>query len=937
MEITLSKIWHQLQQSFPVEVNLNTIDAGKAVLEATPSIQQQDINLELIQTLVGNSSSLLDVLCLPLAEIVDKELSFLSLGLNLLNVYANINQKCPTLEEWVLIISQAAYLESTKEILSLYPSINWDNNLDNITQISTKIQNLQHIDLNQETAKQTMSCFHKSELAAEFNQILSARLTSPNITEFLANLLTERIAANTHFYMINAWIDAADNIQTLITNSCRECQQQQPIILGIYDYLKTDIATQTSEQFFQKNYSWKDIYIPLKAQPVNQQINPLDLETWVKGVLFNQRKSEKVMFIQGEPGTGKSVFCLMFADWVKQHLHPLWTPILINLKDIDAPGASLEDVLQSQLQVSWIQNNYDWLNNQNIRFLFILDGFDDLHIDVAEFLQQVATFQKKCNNKPEMGHRVLITGRKSALQSIPNLPDNLERVEILAMDSKLQEKWLQKWDSLPDNQNAEINFQEFVFSKKLPAAINQVSNIPLFLHLLAILYQEQGFVFENLEKAHKKTAKVVIFQQLINWLIAKQTLTSEHSNINDPENQNQQSNLKYILTETATAIVQSGGIFASKSILSSQLQSQSIDIVANLPKFCFTTNKKQEDKIECFHKTFSEYLFAEKLAEFLHDCSKFNTDEQIQAMNWQIYDLLGFGKITPEIAEYVIGLLVQIPDLYWINLFTVLEDFYKQWRQGKFIDIGEETLAQIKLRQLKNASQSYRMQNLGQRQVDIYAGLNVMILLLELQRYAQEHDVLKEYIIFYPSGQTEGDHLTSDLLRIINYCNCLQGESFKSIVGQFFSATYLRATYLFQADLSGINFNQADLSRAELSRTYLLETNLSNAYLIAAKLIQSDLRGANLSGANLIRTDLRGADLRNANFQDADLSQVDLSGANLKGANFTGAYLMGANFGDQLFGYIRWDKNTNWEDTEGLEAGKNLPAALKQHLGMKQT
>ncbi len=44
---------------------------------------------------------------------------------------------------------------------------------------------------------------------------------------------------------------------------------------------------------------------------------------------------------------------------------------------------------------------------------------------------------------------------------------------------------------------------------------------------------------------------------------------------------------------------------------------------------------------------------------------------------------------------------------------------------------------------------------LGQRQVDIYAGLNVMILLLELHRYAQERDEFKEQMIFYPSGKNQ--------------------------------------------------------------------------------------------------------------------------------------------------------------------------------------
>jgi uncharacterized protein YjbI with pentapeptide repeats len=78
---------------------------------------------------------------------------------------------------------------------------------------------------------------------------------------------------------------------------------------------------------------------------------------------------------------------------------------------------------------------------------------------------------------------------------------------------------------------------------------------------------------------------------------------------------------------------------------------------------------------------------------------------------------------------------------------------------------------------------------------------------------------------------------------------------------------------------------------------------------------------------------LAGANLSNANLQDADLSRVDLSGGNLTGANLSGAYLMDANLSHELFGDMRWDKNTNWEDVEGLETANNLPAALEKLLG----
>jgi uncharacterized protein YjbI with pentapeptide repeats len=221
---------------------------------------------------------------------------------------------------------------------------------------------------------------------------------------------------------------------------------------------------------------------------------------------------------------------------------------------------------------------------------------------------------------------------------------------------------------------------------------------------------------------------------------------------------------------------------------------------------------------------------------------------------------------------------------------------------------------------------------LGQRQVDIYAGLNVMILLLAIQRYAQEHEVLKEHIIFYPSGQPEGNNFTYQLQNIIYYSSCLKGENFRSLVGQFLSGAHLRGASLLQIDLSYADLTEADLSRASLGGANFSYANLHSAYFIGADLRDVDFTSANLgetylSGANLSRANLSGANLK-----DVDLSRANLGGADLRGANFDGANFMGAIFSDDTFGDIRWDAKTNWQNAEGLELAKNVPVALKKRF-----
>ncbi|MGV0102859.1 hypothetical protein NSTCB13_01415 [Nostoc sp. DSM 114160] len=353
-------------------------------------------------------------------------------------------------------------------------------------------------------------------------------------------------------------------------------------------------------------------------------------------------------------------------------------------------------------------------------------------------------------------------------------------------------------------------------------------------------------------------------------------------------------------------------------------------------------------------------------------------------MNWQIYDLLGFGRLTPEIVESLMRLLTEKQDFSWEQLFKRLDNFYHNWCKGKFIDSAKETLPQKKLQQL----QQYGIQGLGQREVDIYAGLNVMILLLELHRYAKGRDDLKQEIVFYPSGQTGADNFEEyQLTRVINYSDCFQLGTFSSVVGQFLSdanlsgATFIGANLiranLSEANLSGAYFGLANLSGANLSDASLSaaslyganlsganlsgatlsgatliganlffavlgEANLSKANLRGAELGEANLSGANLSGANLSGADLSyvnlsRADLSGANLKRANLTRANLEGANLKGANLSGADLWGANLSranlsQKKLGDIDWDENTNWENVEGLDTAVNVPKALKKQL-----
>jgi len=729
-------------------------------------------------------------------------------------------------------------------------------------------------------------------------------------------------------------------------------------------------------------------------------------------LLADENKQNRVMFVEAGPGRGKSVFCRMFADWVRQHLHPIWTPVLIRLRDIPLLQNSFRETLKNAVTAGFASDD-GWLTDRNTRYLFFLDGFDELLMEgrssggLEKFLKQVGQFQRDCQQSSEMRHRVLITGRTLPLQGIERqMPDNLDRVKIQVMDDGVQQQWLSKWKAQFGAAKTSA-FQQFLQDERCPKQVkSDLAREPLLLYLLAAMHRDETLKVEDFQGTDSTQAKISIYNQAVNWVLTEQRSKLLNRKLTELETED----LRRILTEAGLCVVQSGGECAPVPMIEERLREDNSvkalleeaqkrigdNPLRNALAVFYLQQGSKEGSVEFVHKSFGEFLCAERLKESLEEWTEpgkkgrgfYTPDSQ---MDWEIYDLLGYGPLTKEIVEYLMGLLTTPADpgeenqFRPVELFQRLEDFYLRWCEGEFIDILPESLPQKKMRLLRD---QLKTQELGQRQIDVYAGLNVMILLLELHRYGQERDELKDKMVFYPCGKPNAGGKLDDasrLLRLIGYSCCVGNLGFFQTVGRFLSGANLIGANLSRLDLTRANLSYANLSRVNLIGANLSDVNLSDVNLIHAdlsgadlsnvNLIHADLSGTNLSGANLINADLRGANLINAdlirtdfsladlrganlihadliraNFCRANLSGADLSGANLWGANLSRANLIHAdlsgadlsdanlrraNLSDRTFGDVKWDENTNWENVRGLDTAVNVPEALRRQLGMQ--
>ena len=200
-------------------------------------------------------------------------------------------------------------------------------------------------------------------------------------------------------------------------------------------YLAEKIDTLPDERVFDETdplVRFRDVYVPLQVQPVteagevNREADPLCIHQWTLGILeqWDESQPRKVLFVEGDAGRGKSVFCRMFPQVARQRFGDTWIPLVIRLRNLRMLANNLTETLEDCPELeqwNFVRSDNGWLADRNVRFLIVLDGFDELLLEgrttggLKEFLQQVAQFQEHSH------HQCIVTGRPLALQGVERL------------------------------------------------------------------------------------------------------------------------------------------------------------------------------------------------------------------------------------------------------------------------------------------------------------------------------------------------------------------------------------------------------------------------------------------------------------------------------------------------------------------------------------
>lgn len=993
-------------------------------LDKQNDLQEIDI-LEDIEPLVRNCSWLLDVLNNPLPEVVTASESILFLGTKLVRFV--LSAKTRPLQyialESVDLVVQAAFLESFQQFFKQHPELKEQLIHQPASEKSRvlfyrTIKKLtatnQRIVFDNESTKETLLCFHQSPLAELYTAALTERLSESGLSAEEAKLTAARITWSVHRYLKTIVCVHKDQLPSLAAVYGENWQHDLARYQSIDHYLEDRIRLSQVPIFDQK-FCLRNIYVPprirpIKGRTIDTQANTSNIETWSKHMLTKQ--ANQVLLVQGEIGRGKSVFCQMFADWIIQHWQPLFIPIVINLREITELGKNFATTIAPVIRQELVKDE-GWLTDRNTRFLFFLDGIDELVLNrdnatsLADFWEQVTVFLQQCYQNPECDHRVIVTGRPETIRSIsPQIPSNFAWGAIASIEKKSLKSWLKQWSSLVGAEEAQ-KFQEWLSDDHCPEELRTLAMEPSLFYLVAKMHQNGKIQRESIETIEESSKESVFYsshQAKVSLLeaVVSEALETSRSDPESPRSNWQtkqlvlhSEDLRSILMEAGLWIVQSGQEQAPLSLIVERLEKcQKVHLAAKIQQikqtkhfginpfqnalatFHLKSRQHPDYSVEFVHRSFGDIFCAERLSVGLMDL--IDAREIYQArpaaaeinFNQQIYDLLGYGHLSQDMIAHIV-LLLERKEVDWSTLFDQLKTFYFVWAEGKDLEFpaGSDQL-DFSQRTVEEFRQ-YGLQ-IGQREVEIYTGLNVLKLLLTIHALSQSGDN-PSAIHFNPCGEPNTNDFVQDrMLRIIDSSNCLGPQTFLHQVAPYLKNAELSYVDLKNVDLRNIDLANVDFSYANLRNADFRNANLSKAGFINADLRNVDLKDANLSSADFRNVDLRNADLSNVDLSNTDLNYADLNSVNFSGANLTAASLIDTNLRNSDFtaanlkqtnfrnadlssvnfsaaklesanlsyadlshadlSDISWNSETQWEKCRGLETVQNIPESLRQQF-----
>ena len=624
------------------------------------------------------------------------------------------------------------------------------------------------------------------------------------------------------------------------------------------------------------------------------------LTSWVQG-------TEKIMFICGEPGQGKTTLCRKFAvDFYKSGwLSGLVSNVFFFSLNPYQTDAITEKTINIDKLLSWGYRRKKTISCENCKnALVFLDDFDQLFFAIqsqdklgketqdgkrerisrllASFEEEISYFQQ------ESDAHIILLGRTPLQSSFLNTEhfsflESVSMHQLLPVSSERQIEWIQNhiyysrkihndeiaakletylvnYQRLAREMKEEDEGQQNVISKEL-------LGIPLFFRLA---------VAEGVLPKSELSLICAVYEKLVNCL--------------DPQNTHAPVFGRGVFVLGEKGYLRAAFNQIAKGIfLESNQEGMEIDFSLESEwNFSFYTRYEGKNRICFLHKSLYYHFLASEIFSWYRGYREEKDfdrlKDNLKYLSWNRIDqttLDYFREIyLKEIKDANVRSCLQNASLASIKTLDENDGFF-------FFSDKDEVFDKMR----KRVSPSDRANNAIWNILSI--GSVVASSLYVKSDWFWKHNLQKIILsnTCLRSATLDFAKLSKARMDGIN----LSGSSFINANLREADLSRSRTDDLVAsfsgADLYKANLDWTDFKGAEFQRTNMADSTCRDATFCEAIFVGSNLRGAVFRGGHLEKADFTQANLEKADFAGASLKKADLTRANLTGADFTGASL----------------------------------------------
>lgn len=380
------------------------------------------------------------------------------------------------------------------------------------------------------------------------------------------------------------------------------------------------------------------------------------------GALTSNRTSgEDLIILCGGPGSGKSTLCRILSSELANNsdVHPVFLR-LRRAKEGSDVSYFIEESLQ---KLGMISRFADLREVPNL--ILILDGFDELVMASRSRLRHFFNvLREELTTGPLRKAKAIVSGRDTLFPAGEGLPWGSHVLSLLPFDKERVKKWGTKWRALhksgPGHTFRPETFLESNGKKPKSSPLHHLVSWPLTLHLVARVHTAGKLELGGGDRG-TEIEKAYLYRSILAETATRQFEKGDTKGRLDPSKM--RAFLRSLAWQMYSRSIDSMDPTDVVPLLTQFFPQAGETDVAELAEVAVVSSpeltKGEETGFEFVHKSFSEFLVAEQLADCIERVG-FKTKDYKGDLAWQMSDddaagelasVIGLRLVTEEVQE----------------------------------------------------------------------------------------------------------------------------------------------------------------------------------------------------------------------------------------------------------------------------------------------